>query len=237
MIALTLDTATPDTVVGLACDDGSVTAARHTPGPGERPGHSAQVLLLAARLLADAQLTFADVGRIGVGVGPGTFTGLRIGVATGRALAQATGADLVAVPTLTALALGVLQAGHAGPVLAVLDARRGEAFAAAHDASGAPMAAPAAVAPADLPALLTGPGPWLAAGDGAVRFRSMLESAGAEVPGDVSDRHRISARTLCRLTLAAGTGSAVAGTLVAREALVPAYVRAPDAVPRPRTGA
>src|ERR671929_33096 len=93
----------------------------HAPAPGERPGHASQLLPLARALLERASLTFADVERIGVGVGPGTFTGLRIGVATAPALAQGAGADLAAVSTLQALAAA---AEHDGPVLAVLHARR-----------------------------------------------------------------------------------------------------------------
>ena len=128
-IVLGFDTATPDTVVALAAGGAEPLELRHTPGAGERPGHASRLLPLARTLLDRAGLTFADLDRIGVGVGPGTFTGLRIGVATARALAQGSGADAVAVSTLRALAAG---AGHDGPVLAVLDARRGEAFAAGY---------------------------------------------------------------------------------------------------------
>ena len=85
-------------------DDGEPVELRHEPAPGERPGHAAQLLPLARRALDALGASFADVRRIGVGVGPGTFTGLRIGVATARALAQATGAEVAAVSTLEALA-------------------------------------------------------------------------------------------------------------------------------------
>lgn len=224
MIVLAFDTATPETVVGLAVPGHEVTAARHTPAEGERPGHAAQLLPLAQSLLSAAGLTFADVQRIGVGTGPGTFTGLRIGVATARALAQGTGAELVAVPTLAVLADAAARDGHDGPVLAVLDARRGEAFAAAHR-DGAELLAPAAVRPEGLPALLAvAPGPWRAVGDGAVRFRSELQPAGVEVPPDGSALHRVDAGALCRLAAIALPAD--------RDRVVPEYVRAPDAVPR-----
>jgi tRNA threonylcarbamoyladenosine biosynthesis protein TsaB len=220
VIVLGLDTATPATVVAVLPDEGEPIELHHEPAPSERPGHATQLLPLARRVLDAAGTTFADVDRIGVGVGPGTFTGLRIGVATARALAQGTGAELTPVSTLEALADG---AGTDRAVLAVLDARRGEAFVAAYQA-GARLLEPAAVQPDDLadladPALA----PWLAVGDGAIRFRDRLEPA-IEVPADASTLHRVSALAVCRLAKIARP--------VDRDALLPDYIRAPDAVPR-----
>jgi tRNA threonylcarbamoyladenosine biosynthesis protein TsaB len=252
MRLLALDTATPATVVGVYAGGGAAIERRHDPLPGERPGHVSQVLALAEDALAEAGLRWADLDRIGVGVGPGSFTGLRIGVATARALGQATGAPLVAVSTLGALAEGarlarnapVVEAfnpsGGARPVLAVLDARRGEAFAGAW-LGVERVLAPAAVAPEALAALVEGlpgrvaersrergaeplVGAPLAVGDGAVRFRAHLEPAGAEVPEDGSPLHRVGADGLCRL--------AADAPVVSRDRLAPEYVRAPDATPR-----
>jgi tRNA threonylcarbamoyladenosine biosynthesis protein TsaB len=219
VIVLGLDTATPDTVVALTTGNAEEPLElRHAPAPGERPGHAAQLLPLAHAILDRAGLTFADVERIGVGVGPGTFTGLRIGVATARALAQGTGAQTVAVSTLHALATA---AGHDGPVLAVLDARRGEAFAAAYDHDDA-LIEPVAVKPDRLAALVDeSPGAWLAVGDGAVKFRDQLEPAAIAVPADGHPSHRVSAVAICRLASRLPP--------VARDALVPDYVRLPDA--------
>jgi tRNA threonylcarbamoyladenosine biosynthesis protein TsaB len=227
---LAFDTATAATVVGVR-DDGPRAAVerRHEPVDGERPGHVAQLLALADDALAEAGLSWGELDRIGVGVGPGSFTGLRIGVATARALGQATGAALVGVSTLAALAAGAdadARAGAGAPaVLAVLDARRGEAFVAAWRGSER-LAAPAATRPEELGALVAslGPAPPLAVGDGAIRFRDALEAAGASVPPDGSTLHRVGAPGLCRLAATAEPSS--------REELVPAYVRAPDARPR-----
>src|SRR6185436_18378642 len=72
-VVLGFDTATPDTVVALAAGDAEPQELRHTPAPGERPGHAARLLPLARTLLDRAGLAFADLDRIGVGVGPGTF--------------------------------------------------------------------------------------------------------------------------------------------------------------------
>src|SRR3954468_21100747 len=165
---LGFDTATPDTVVALTTDGAEPLELRHAPAPGERPGHAAQPLPPGNAALDRAGLAFEHVERLGVGVGPGTFTGLRIGVATARALAQGSGADTVPVSTLRALAAA---SGHDGPVLAVLDARRCEAFAAAYR-GGAGLVAPDAVKPERLASLVAGgPDGWLAVGDGAVKFR------------------------------------------------------------------
>jgi tRNA threonylcarbamoyladenosine biosynthesis protein TsaB len=219
-VILGLDTATPATVVAVLPAAGEPVELRHQPGPGERPGHAAQLLPLARRALEAVGATFADLRRIGVGVGPGTFTGLRIGVATARALAQATGAEVAGISTLEALAV---EAGDDRAVLAVLDARRGEAYAAAYR-DGERLLAPVAVAPEGLAALADPRhAPWLAVGDGAVRFRDRLEPA-AEVPADASALHAVSALAVCRLAREARP--------VDRDALLPEYVRVPDAVPR-----
>jgi tRNA threonylcarbamoyladenosine biosynthesis protein TsaB len=222
---LAFDTATPATVVAVAAPDGTLLAARrHDPAPGERPGHTAQLLGLAHAALTEAGAGWSAITRVGAGVGPGTFTGIRIGVATARALAQGRDAETVAIPTLRALALGA-SAAAGGNVLAILDARRGEAFVAAYDATGAELLAPAAWRPEALRRVPNlAPGPWQAAGDGAVRFRAELEAAGVAVAPDGADVHRVSAGPLCRIAAEARP--------VSRDALVPEYVRAPDAVPR-----
>ena len=223
-VVLGFDTATPATVVAVLADGWEPVQLRHDPEPGERPAHAGRLLALAEQALAAAGLGFSDVDRIAVGVGPGTFTGLRIGVATARALAQAGDVDVVGVSTLHALAEGAAEDGADGSVLAVLDARRGEAFAAAFH-GGEPREGPVAVAPEALPALVSpADGPWLAVGDGAVRFRDRLEPAAVVVPVDGSALHRVSALAICRLARVA--------TPVDRGALVPEYVRPPDARPR-----
>jgi tRNA threonylcarbamoyladenosine biosynthesis protein TsaB len=222
VIVLGLDTATPRTAVALELPGGEVREAVHDPRPGERPGHATRLLPLAARLLQDADLAFSDVGLIAVGLGPGTFTGLRIGVATARGLAQASGAPLAGVSSLRALAEPL----DTQAALAVLDARRGEAFVAGF-AGDREVLAPAALGPDALAALDPPPGggSWLAAGDGAIRFRDALERAGATVLPDIDPAHRITATAICRLARAAGR--------TPREELVPVYVRAPDAaIPR-----
>ena len=230
MIVLGLDTATPATVVGLLDSDAPqpLRERRHEPAAGERPQHAARLLAFAEELLTEAGLRFGDVQRIGVGLGPGTFTGLRIGVATARALAQAGGAELAGVSTLRALALAAEQQAPAGSgVLAVVDARRAEVFAGGWR-DGESRLEQVALAPAALAERLrTGGERWLAVGDGAVRFRADLEGAGCLVAPDRSPLHGVAAGAICRLAIEAPQATA-------RDLVVPDYLRPPDAA-RPAT--
>lgn len=219
MTLLGFDTATPATVVGVLALGGAVMERRDDPPAGTRPHHTDRLLALAAEALAAGGLGFQDVDRIAVGTGPGGFTGLRIGVATARALAQGLGVPLVGVSSLRALAAG----GPAGePVLAVLDARRGEAFAAAYE-DGEERIAPRVVGPGELPALAARRDGrrWVAVGDGALRFREELERGGAVVPAPSDPAHRIGAAAVC--------GLAVEAPDRGRDVVVPDYLRVPDA--------
>ncbi len=218
MILVALDTASPSTVAGVLLEDGRVVEARDDPPAGSRGEHAARVLVLLEQALEQGGVEWDAVERIAVGVGPGGFTGLRIGIATARALAQGRGLPLVPVGSLAALA-----AGSEGTVAAVLDARRGEVFAGVWE-SGRELIAPAALAPAALAERLAGlDAPVQAVGDGAVRFRAELEQAGVVVPADGSSVHRISAAPLCRL--------GAVGEPAERDGLLPDYLREPDAKP------
>jgi tRNA threonylcarbamoyladenosine biosynthesis protein TsaB len=217
-VILGFDTATPATAVALLRGD-EVVEARHDPAPGERPGHAQRLLELVAHVMDGTR--WEEIERIAVGVGPGSFTGLRIGIATARALAQARRIPLVGVSSLEALAAGA----EARRVAAVIDARRGEVFAAIYR-DGRLELEPAALAPDELADRLRQPGEsTLAVGDGAVRFREQLEPAGAEIPADGSSLHRLSAAWICRL--GARAEPAGPGTVL------PSYLREPDAKPKP----
>jgi tRNA threonylcarbamoyladenosine biosynthesis protein TsaB len=221
MIVLGIDTATPATVLGLTLPDGATRQARDDPTGESRPGHATRLLPLAAQLLSDAGLGWRELERIAVGVGPGTFTGLRVGIATATGLAQSLGVPLVGVSSLRALALG---AGE-DAVLAAIDARRGELFIAGYHGE-VELLAPQPLAPADLPDLLAAHVPsdggerWTAVGDGAVLYRSALERLGVRVPEDGAASHRIQARAVCELGALASVPSG---------RVFPDYLRRPDA--------
>jgi tRNA threonylcarbamoyladenosine biosynthesis protein TsaB len=210
-VILGLDTATAGTAVAVWAPDGPGIERRDDPPPGARPAHAGKLLVLVEDALAAAGAGWDDVERVAVGVGPGSFTGLRLGIATARGLAQARDLPLVGVSSLAALAAG------ASADVAVIDARRGEVFALAEGAFG-----PAAFAPDDLAARIRSG--WLTVGDGAVRFREPLERAGAVIPADDSPLHRVSALQVCRL--------GATGDPADRDALLPDYRREPDATPR-----
>jgi tRNA threonylcarbamoyladenosine biosynthesis protein TsaB len=211
---LGLDTATPSSAVALACADGWLREARDDVAAGERPRHAQRLLALAAELLAGAGIGWDAVGCVAVGVGPGGYTGLRIGLATAHGIALAHGAQLVGVGTLRALAEPVRE--RAG--VAVLDARRGEAFVAAYR-DGQELIAPCVCRPQELAGLLRPAGSdSLAVGDGALRFREFFERGGVCVAPEESDLHRVSAGAICRL---AASGSVTAA--------VPDYLRLADA--------
>jgi tRNA threonylcarbamoyladenosine biosynthesis protein TsaB len=213
-VILGFDTATPSTAVAVWAPGGPEIELRDDPPPGTRPGHAGRLLVLVEQALDQAGATWDDVERLAVGVGPGGFTGLRLGIATARALAQSRNLPLAGVSSLEALAAGAGDA--ADRVVAVIDARRGEVFAAS-----AGWFEPVALAPEALAERAAGA---LAVGDGAIRFRAELERAGAAVPADGSPLHRVSALQVCRL----GAERQPAD----RDALLPDYRREPDARPR-----
>ncbi len=185
---------------------------------------AAETLLPAvARMLVEAGLTLADVEVFAISIGPGSFTGLRVGLATLKGLAFGTGRPAVAVPTLAALAFAA-PAGP-GPVIAALDARRGELYAAAFDAPGGrPLdwlpegVYPAAALAAQLraPCRVVGEGAALAAG----ALRGSLGTGVALYPVCVPTAASVA--RLGRRLLDAGAG-------VDPASLVPRYLRRAEA--------
>jgi tRNA threonylcarbamoyladenosine biosynthesis protein TsaB len=237
MRILAFDTATRATAVALWDSEAPTRAseARDDPRAGERPRHAAILLPSIVELLEREAVSWDDLDRIAVGIGPGTFTGLRIGIATAKALSRSRGIPLVGVPTLESLALGAVVSAQGserpGAVVAVIDARRREVFAAGWQLGSELNETPAleqrfldprALAPAALAERLQTLGSSvLALGDGAVQFRAVLERSGASIPDDDSELHRVSAINHCRLAAGLRAG--------APDEIRPEYLRLPDA--------
>lgn len=220
---LGLDTATAHLSVAVA-RDGEVLA-EELAGPGEdgRPRH-ATGLLPAIESAVAAAGGWPAIGVVAVGTGPGTFTGLRIGISTARSLAQGRAIPIAGVSSLAVLGAGLGESaearGHSR--LAVIDARRGEAFAALYDPDGREVWPPFVAGPDELCRRLQGvAGPVLAAGDGSLRFRDRLEDAGATVLAADDEAHLVRARHLCGLAAAVEPGLP--------ETIEPIYLRRPDA--------
>jgi tRNA threonylcarbamoyladenosine biosynthesis protein TsaB len=216
---LGLDTSTAASSACVLRDDGEsfevvAEPARLSAGPG----HARELMPAVAEVMERAGVGFGDLESIAVGVGPGGFTGLRIGIVTARALASAGGLQLRPVSSLAALAQGM-----DGPLrLPLIDARRGEVFGALHDADGKTVWPPFAAAPADVAARVRDAGFSVrAAGDGSIRFRRVLEAAAIGVDADESRSHVVRALHVCRLA------QTVPGE--PPEAVLPEYLRAPDA--------
>jgi len=193
VLILAFDTATGVATSALV-DDGETLA--------ERSSIPARVLEDVDAVLRQGGAQASSLEALVVGTGPGSFTSLRMGLSAGRALAFALDVPLAGVSTLDALAAG------APGALPVIDARRKEVFTLV---DGIPVA----LAPASL---TLAPG-QICVGDGAVRYRDVLEAAGAEVPPDDSDLH------VPRASLHA----ALAGDFGPAEQVEPLYVRVPDA--------
>ncbi len=218
---LALDTATPDVTVAAAEDGVVISEESIAPEPGGRP-RAATALMPAVGRAVERAGGWERVERIGVGVGPGSFTGLRIGVATARALAQGLMKPLAPVVSLRALALGVGERESHRPRLALIDARRSQVFGALYDAGGRELRPPFVAGPEEAAAGIGDlPAAPIAVGDGSIRFRQTFEAAGAEVPPDGDEAHRLWARHVC--ALAETTGATRLG------AVEPIYLRPPDA--------
>jgi tRNA threonylcarbamoyladenosine biosynthesis protein TsaB len=219
---LGIDTSTAASAACVLRGDGAVFEIAPEPAAlAAPPAHARELMPAIAATMERAGVDYRDLEAIAVGVGPGTFTGLRIGVATARALASANGLSLKPVSSLAALAAGI----DAELGLALIDAKRGEVFAALYERGGRRLWGPVAEPPEGVAERVreAGVGP-LAAGDGSVRFRAVLEAAGIRVVPDGSGSHVVRALHVCRLA------AEVAG--VAPQAVFPDYVRAPDAKPQ-----
>jgi tRNA threonylcarbamoyladenosine biosynthesis protein TsaB len=240
MTLLAIESATDMVGVALIGDDGGSAQRVHFGGRA----HAELLAPAIEEVCAVSGCTVGDIDLIAVDIGPGLFTGLRVGVATAKALAQALGVSLLGVSSLDVLAAGALEAersghGRVGRVVSVVDARRGEVFAAAYDFGGATDPVdpgdvrhdrPEPVSPEALEAWLVelgaAAGRIVVVGDGAVRYRQLL-SVHKHV--DLSLADELSAPPPLASARLALTRLARGDLPVAPAALLPDYRRPADA--------
>ncbi len=198
MTLLAIETATDLVGAAVLRDDGALAERSHEGGRA----HAELLAPAIEEVCAVSGCPLAEIDALAVDVGPGRFTGLRVGVATAKALGQALGLGVVGVTSLDVLAaaaFGLLDPGRVRWVVAVVDARRGEVFAAAYavgdtgsaaggagggrEGTGVDDPAPAHIdwqeplapdALAGLLDVLAAEGPTVVVGDGAVRYRTLL---------------------------------------------------------------
>lgn len=204
---LALDTSGPATQAAVRAEYGRVLAAR---SEAMATGHAERLLPLVEETLAEAGARFADLTRVGVTIGPGSFTGVRIALSAARALGQALAIPVVGVSTLAALAA---EGPRHAPVLAVIDARRGEVYAELTDPGGFPARVGSIGA--------------VVAGVHAERYLAI--GSGAMLIAEVDPRAEPRVRAVSDIAMIARLAASM--DPVGTEAL-PLYLRAPDAKPQ-----
>lgn len=138
MILLAIDTAGIDCAVALCDSQTGAILAEMTETIGK--GHAERLMAILDAVLAEARRDLSDVDKIAVTVGPGSFTGIRVGVAAARGLGLALGVPVTGVTTLEVMA----RAGRAGGAgkIAAIDAKRGEVYLQAFDDNDSPLSEP-----------------------------------------------------------------------------------------------
>ena len=214
---LALDSATAACSAAVL-SGGGIAARRFAP---MATGHAQALVPLIETVMTESGVTFAALDHIAVTVGPGAFTGLRVGLAAAQGIALAAAKPIGGVTTLEAVARAVDRNAREGAVLLVaIESKRQELFVQSFAADLSPLDAPAAVLPENL-CVHVPAGPLAVAGDAAMRAVEALASCGrrASVLADATHPD------------AAHVAMAAAARLAAGQALLPArplYLRAPD---------
>jgi tRNA threonylcarbamoyladenosine biosynthesis protein TsaB len=200
------------------CDGAGRVLGHRRAEPGA--AQADRLVALVDEALDAAGLSYPDLDLLAVNRGPGSFTGVRVGVAAARALALALARPVLAVSTLEALAAAA-GAQPAGTIIAAVDARRGQLYVQAFDHRVAALGPPCALAPADLRLGAVAP-PLRLVGNGAVALAAALSDAGPMVSESIeADAGSVARRALERL--AAGERP------LEGRAVHPLYLRPPDA--------
>jgi tRNA threonylcarbamoyladenosine biosynthesis protein TsaB len=225
LFVLGIDTATPVTSVAV----GSRAGALAVHSVRNDRAHAELLVPMVRQALEGAGVDGGELGGIAVGTGPGLFTGLRVGVSSAKALAQAWGRPMVAVSSLDLLAHGCRHAGRL--VCAAIDGRRGELFTALYrpvPGGVERLGEYRVVVPAELAAELRSLGePVLLCGDGAERYAEVFAEAGGPVELAGPDFASPSVGALVQLALARLERGAASEPFE----VSPIYLRRPDVDP------
>ncbi|KAB2656956.1 tRNA (adenosine(37)-N6)-threonylcarbamoyltransferase complex dimerization subunit type 1 TsaB [Brucella tritici] len=217
MKILALDTAASWCSVAVYNSDGDIVLADVSENIGK--GHAEVLMDYVERAVREAKLSLRDMDRVAVNIGPGSFTGVRIGVSAARGFALALDVPAIGVTAFEALAAETQSLSPEKPVLVLLDAHRGEIYAQSFDAKGLPSAKPLVLSREEAEAL-------------AVSQAANTVLAGSAAPA-------INEVIGCRFTLGPVEPTAKIG-IYARQASSrqpgdapkPLYMRGPDAKPQ-----
>jgi tRNA threonylcarbamoyladenosine biosynthesis protein TsaB len=210
-VVLAFDTAGSACSVTVGCGQATLAGERRE----MRHGHAEALLPMIDRVMAAAALTPADINIVATSIGPGGFTGIRVGLAAAQGLALAARAELVGVTSFAAVAALVLEADT--PILVALDSRREDFYVQVFAGDGSPLGPPAAILPEDLGQFVT----------------DTVGNAKLRIAGDAADN---AAATLADrdLTVIAGSEPDARGVLAATRRpgfatlARPLYLRPPD---------
>jgi len=219
MRVLAIDTAL-EACSAAVLDSETAAIAAHESRPMVR-GHAEALIPMIARVLDRARLTFSEIDRIAVTTGPGSFTGLRVGISAARGLALASGKPAVGLSTLAAFAAPFIAANDALPVVAVIDARHDHVYLQVFGPGGRTIVAPRLVPLREALRVATIGAPRLI-GTAAKMFAAMWP-AGERPPSAIEQRQAPEIDWVARL------GAAAAESAVPPK---PLYLRAPDAQPQ-----
>lgn len=218
MMILAFDTALGACTVGVWSDGAIIAQESHS----MTQGHAEALMPMIERVMAAAHITYFNLDRIAVSVGPGSFTGLRVGIATARGLAMASHKPALGVTTTQSLAMGVPEAERTQNILVVIDSKRNDVYAQVFGPAGQKISEIANVGFEALSAWCPD-GPLLVVGDAAARTVEVL-GARATVS---------SAATVCGID---ALGRIAATQTIDPQGPMPVYVRAPDVTLSPSGG-
>jgi tRNA threonylcarbamoyl adenosine modification protein YeaZ len=218
MRVLAIDTALEACAAAVVDTDGGTLSSESVPMVR---GHAEALMPLVAKVMAAANTAFADIDRIAVTTGPGSFTGLRVGISAARGIALASGKKAYGVTTLAVFAGPLMAQDDSTPVTAAIDARHDHVYLQIFGAGGRTLVAPRIASARDA-ARIAANGPARIVGTGAAMVAAAWP-AGATPPALVDEQRAPDIIWVAQLGAAAVESSAPPK---------PLYLRAPDAQPQ-----